>query len=156
MDKHIEAPPKRRSKVIDLYGRGAPRRAANSARVKAAADPAARSAAKPVVDDSAAKPEVLDQPQVMPAGSTLHAAAGDDDLMSTPPQQSLHGVHELEARWKQQIGRPKVTRNRLGDEELLNTEGQQHQLAALVQQHDTTTPEDARRQVQRFSEKSLS
>lgn len=86
----------------------------------------------------------------------LHAARGDDDLMSKQQQQSMPSVDELKGKWKQQVGAAKIAWGKLTEDELLKSEGHQQKLAGLVQERYAITRDEADKQIKSFFEKNKS
>lgn len=67
---------------------------------------------------------------------------------------SLVDDDQISDRWKRQVGAARLTWTKLSPNELLDTNGQQHRLAALVEERYAVTLDDAERQVRSFFQKN--
>lgn len=66
---------------------------------------------------------------------------------------SLPSTDTIKSPWKQQISAAKITWNKLSDDELLQSEGQEQKLIGLVQERYAITRDEAGQQVKSFIEK---
>lgn len=82
--------------------------------------------------------------------TTLHAARGDDDLMSKPPTRPRLADKAKSDRWKQQIGAARLMWDKLSDEELASSGGRRSELAELVRIRYAVTRATADLQVRTF------
>lgn len=62
----------------------------------------------------------------------LHAAAGDDSMMSSPPTPASARIELRENRWKEQLVAAKGRWSRLSEQELLASDGNEMALARLI------------------------
>lgn len=71
--------------------------------------------------------------------------------MQQPMQpQTMYGVEEIRARWRQQIADAKGAWGKLTENELLKSEGHQQKLSELVRGRYVISRHEADRQVKRF------
>jgi uncharacterized protein YjbJ (UPF0337 family) len=88
------------------------------------------------------------------AKEPLHAARGDDEVMSQQQQQSMPtSIDAAKGQWKQQVGAAKIAWGKLTEDELLRLEGHEQKLAGLVQERYAITRDEADKQVKTFFEK---
>ncbi|MDH4559173.1 CsbD family protein [Pseudomonas sp. BN417] len=66
---------------------------------------------------------------------------------------SLPSADELKGKWNQHVGTAKIAWGKLGEVELLKSEGHQQRLSGLVQERYGITRDEAEKQVKRFLEK---
>ena len=85
--------------------------------------------------------------------SPLHAAKGDDDIMSKQQSQSMPSTDQIKGKWKQQVGAAKIAWGKLTEDELLRLEGHEQKLAGLVQERYAITRDEADQQVKAFFDK---
>lgn len=99
-----------------------------------------------------AKTVVADAPVPAPQPATLHAAKGDDDIMSKEPSV-LPTMGELKGRWQQHLGAAKVAWGKLTEDELLKIEGHAQELVGLIQERYAVSLNEAQNQVKAFYHK---
>lgn len=63
---------------------------------------------------------------------------------------SLFSADEMKGKWKQQVGKAKMTWGKLTEDELLEAEGREEKLTGMIQERYAITRDEAKKQVKEF------
>lgn len=78
------------------------------------------------------------------------ATKGDNGVMSQSPQPSSESSELKSNKWKKQLNAAKLNWDKLSENELIKLNGEEAQLAGLVQERYAVTRLEADRQVKKF------
>ncbi len=89
--------------------------------------------------------------------SWLTAKSADHSMPALEPSvTNVTNVTTVNANWSQQVGAAKLAWNRLSESELLKSEGNEHKLAVMVEEHYFISNAEASKRVRTFLGKQTS